>query len=258
MKIGVGITTFNKEDFYKDLYDTIPFDKIDEVITTNMGDEYVGTYDKTYMNQWTEDYGPCRGRNENIQYLYDKGCDYIFLVEDDVLIKNPEVFNTYVDYCVNTGIKYFIYCSDSDGSGKINQRTPTLKIKYPNDQKVCFYPNMRNDFVCHHRSNFDDRLYDETYKYIFDIEYTYYHMVEKKVTTPFWWFPDIENSDNYVQYRLDTSSRLDNHRNPEKLNHEFKKLEKKTGFWVNHIPKWNEIQVKNRLKELYNEKSSYI
>ena len=68
MKIGVGITTFNKEDYYKNLYYSLPFKKIDHLITTNMGDEYSGDYIESTWNQWTslkEDAGPAAGRNEN-------------------------------------------------------------------------------------------------------------------------------------------------------------------------------------------------
>ena len=80
-----------------------------------------------------------------------------FLIEDDMVIRSPDVFDTYIDHSVTTGIKYFIYCSTTDGAGTPGNRTPRLKVKYPDKKEAWLYPNMNNDFVCHHRSNFDER-----------------------------------------------------------------------------------------------------
>ena len=44
MKIGVGITTFNKQDYYDTLYNSLPLSMIDSLITTNMGNQYNREY----------------------------------------------------------------------------------------------------------------------------------------------------------------------------------------------------------------------
>ena len=40
MKIGVGVTTYNAEHYFKDLYDSLPLDRIDELVVVNGGKEY--------------------------------------------------------------------------------------------------------------------------------------------------------------------------------------------------------------------------
>jgi hypothetical protein len=251
MKIGVGITTFNKQDYYDILYDSLPLNEIDCLITTNMGSQYSKKYNG-YWNQWKDNYdsGPAEGRNQNIKYLLDNDCDYIFLIEDDMIIKNKNVFKEYINKSIETGIKYFIYCSSSSGSGSIGNRTPKFNIKYPGDCNISFYPNMNNDFVCHHKSNFEERLYDTTYRYIFDIEFTYYHMMIKKNTSPFWSFPDIHNSDLYINNQPGSESRI-NEQREKKLFKEFTKLKNQIGFWVTDIPRSEIFETKKRLKSLY-------
>ena len=44
MKVGVGITTYNAEHYFKDLYDSLPMDQIDELVVVNGGKEYKGKY----------------------------------------------------------------------------------------------------------------------------------------------------------------------------------------------------------------------
>lgn len=251
MKIGVGITTFNKQDYYDILYDSLPLSDIDSLITTNMGSQYSREY-KGYWNQWDKDFdnGPAEGRNQNIKYLLENDCDYLFLIEDDMIIKNKNVFAEYISKSIETGIKYFIYCSTTEGSGSIGKRTPKFNVKYPNNYNISFYPNMNNDFVCHHKSNFEERLYDTSYRYIFDIEFTYYHMMTKKITAPFWNFPDISNSDLYVNNQPGSESRI-NEQREKKLFEEFTKLKNQIGYWVTDIPQSEITETKKRLKELY-------
>ena len=109
MKIGVGITTFNKQDYYDTLYNSLPLSEIDSLITTNMGNKYNREY-KGYWNQWENNYdnGPAEGRNQNIKYLLENDCDYLFLIEDDMIIKNKNVFAEYINKSIETGIKYFL------------------------------------------------------------------------------------------------------------------------------------------------------
>ena len=107
---------------------------------------------------------------------------------------------------------------------------------------------MNNDFVCHHRSNFDERKYDTSYRYIFDIELTYYHLVEKKISSPFWHFADIEGSDKFVNNQPGADSRISEQREV-KLNDEFTRFQEQTGIWVNNIPRSNLQQVMDTLKK---------
>ena len=92
-KIGLGIITCNRQDFYEACLHHVNQCTIDELITINDGRPYVdcsqskGKYIEHETNK-----GVGVSKNEAIQYLLDQDCEHIFLIEDDINIKNPDGF----------------------------------------------------------------------------------------------------------------------------------------------------------------------
>ena len=97
MKIGVGIVTFNSENYYKDLYNSLPFDSIDELVTVNGGDEYNEKYKNSDWIQHNKNRFPSVCRNDCITFLLNKDCEHIFIIEDDMIIKNKNIFKKYIE-----------------------------------------------------------------------------------------------------------------------------------------------------------------
>lgn len=209
-KIGVGITTYNSESYFKTLYDSIPHNKIDELVVVNGGKEYKGKYTADWI-QHTENKFPSVCRNECIKHLLDKGCEHIFIIEDDMIIMNDDIFDEYIKTSQESGLKYLCFVSTSDGAGCKGSRTPKIVIEYPNT-KVAFYGNMCNEFTYHHASVFSNLgLYDENLRDAFDVDMAYR---ESKLdhSSLFWWFADIVNSDNYITNNPVAISRLQTER----------------------------------------------
>jgi hypothetical protein len=75
-------------------------------------------------------------------------------------------------------------------------------------------------------------------------------MMTKKITAPFWNFPDISDSDLYVNNQSGSESRI-NEQREKKLFEEFTKLKNQIGYWVTDIPRSKITETKKRLKELY-------
>ena len=84
-KIGVAIITCNREDFFKKCYSSIP-DYVDEFVIVNDGSPLYFPLDRGTLI--TNDVSKHVGESKNIAmtYLLDKGCDYIFTLEDDIYI----------------------------------------------------------------------------------------------------------------------------------------------------------------------------
>jgi glycosyltransferase involved in cell wall biosynthesis len=76
-KIGVGIITCNREEFFKKCYNSIP-EYVDELIIVNDGNKLKTNINRGFLNEGTtgKQVGKCK--NIAMSYLLDKGCDYIF------------------------------------------------------------------------------------------------------------------------------------------------------------------------------------
>jgi len=209
-KIGVGITTYNSENYFQELYNSLANTSIDELVVVNGGNSYEKKYDCEWIQHKKNQYvSTCR--NDCIVFLMNRGCEHIFIIEDDMLIKNKDVFSRYINAYEKTGLKYFTFVSTSPGSGSPGNRTPKLIIDYDNEISISLYGNLCNEFTYHHKSVFDKGyLYDPEFRELLDGELTYRECLAAEWTPPFWWFPDITNSDNYVCNNPNTESRLQN------------------------------------------------
>ena len=146
MKIGVGITTYNQEDYFRTLYDSLPLDRIDELVVVNGGDVYEGVYDCDWIQHNKNRY-PSVCRNDCVTFLINKGCDHNFLLEDDIIVKDDNVFDEYIRVSQNTGIKYFSFVSMSKESGQPGNRNPAAEIHYNADTEIVLYSHMCNEFT---------------------------------------------------------------------------------------------------------------
>ena len=251
-KIGVGITTYNTEHYLKTLYESIPHDNIDELVIVNGGDRYNGSYDKADVIQHCSNHYPSVCRNDCMRYLLARGCEHIFIIEDDMVLKDKNVFDKYINASKKTGLKYFCFVSTSDGSGKPFNRTPNTTIDYGNI-KIDFYPNMCNEFTYHHKSIIEEAgMYDEQGRYgVWDAEDVYRYSKTNKAA-PFWWFADIVNSDNLVMNNPETVSRLNEDGNrASRLEGDYKRFYERHGMHLVQVPRCSLPQVKEKLKKIY-------
>ena len=260
MSIGVGITTYNHEDYFSDLYNSLPLDKIDELVVVNGGDVYMSEYDCHWI-QHHENKFPSTCRNECVSYLLGKKCDNIFLIEDDMIIKDHSIFDKYIQYSNSTGIEYFSFVSTSYGTGTPGNRTPKSIVKYSDDISVNFYGHMCNEFTYHKSSRFENvGLYDSNMREAFDVELTYRYSLDVK-GTPFWWFPDIPRSDDLVMNNPNAISRLQADDRPDGSRKDvmpgiIRYFTKKHNLSINEIPRCNLNTLKSTLRYLYNERNS--
>ncbi len=239
-KIGVGITTYNSENYFDELYNSLPLDKIDELVVVNGGKEYTKKYQSDWIQHKTNRF-PSICRNDCVTFLLNKNCEHIFLIEDDMIIKNNEIFNIYIKASKISGLKYFSFVSMSTNAGPPYQRTPKLTVGYSPEIKISFYENMCNEFTYHHKSCFlQSGLYDSKMRDLFDADHVYRETLHNKNVSPFWWFADITNADDYIMNNPNATSRLQDTSRPDGSRSDFihntlQYFQEKHGLPINNI-----------------------
>jgi len=105
-KIGIGILSCNRPDFLSNLLKSLEgCGYIDEIIVVNDGD-FLNPIDfckNSWMSkcgEWVNNpanLGVAKSKNKALQHLLDEGCDHIFLIEDDMFIKDETIFDKYIE-----------------------------------------------------------------------------------------------------------------------------------------------------------------
>ena len=257
MSCGVAITTYNSEDYFSALFESLPDLNYDLVIV-NGGEPYKKEYTKKNVRihwiQHTENLGPARSRNDGLKKLYDLGCEYFFIIEDDMIIKSPDVFGQYIKASRRTGLQYFCFVSYPWGAGPIGNRTPSIQIRYAPDLIINFYTNSCNEFTFRTRQMLEKTgYYDEKFKYCFDVD-NYYKITKQDDGHCFWYSCDLSNSDDLVMNNPDAISRLDNDgKRVDRLTPDYQYFKNKHGHLINETPLVTQQQLISKLQYIYNK-----
>jgi GT2 family glycosyltransferase len=224
-KIGVGIITCNRPDYLYNLLES--FDKhacsVDDLVVINDGSHLDSIKNGTLINNEVN-LGVGKSKNKAMQYLLDKECDYIFIIEDDVLIKNGDIFNRYIDASIETGIQHFNYGPGTpfnriqniinydlhnrhllDTESKPNPKTT---IQYKNNIKIDLYEHVAGLFSFFTRKILEEvGLNDEAFYNAWEhVDHTY-RIINHKGHPPFWWFADIHDSVSCLSIPSDSIDR---------------------------------------------------
>lgn len=261
--IGIGIITCNRPDFLKKLWNSLP-DYIDHIIvvddanTLQMNDipkRYKNQTLKIVKNEQSKQVGECK--NIAMRYLLDIGCDYIFTLEDDIIIKDKDVFRKYIQAYNNTGIAHMNFgFSHKENLDKNLQPVYRKVIEYPTGCKIILTLNILGAFTFYtknalqtiglHHNKFNKGHGDHP-------ELTY-RAYKHGYTTPFWWFADLFESWNMIenQSNMGSDSLV---RNQEKFRQNFEEanntFEMLHGYKMITVPDKGEVHTLETLKEIY-------
>ena len=270
MKIGVGIITCNRNEYLKNLLYSLPEKGIGTLVVVNDGKAenkipICGTWIQNETNL-----GVGKSKNKAMNFLYEEGCDFIFIIEDDMLIKNPDVFNKYIEAYHVTGIHHFNYGPGSPFNRKqkiqfdlhnrhlLDQHSapnPRLIVEYPENVKIALYEHTVAMFsfftreVLEKVGYIDEQFYNawEHVDHTYRIALAGYH-------PPFWWFADIANSEDYLSEApgaIDNSSIANKTEQWQKNVYGGRELyKKKHGHYPNEPKIYNQEAVLSILKQI--------
>ena len=215
--IGVAIVTYNAEHRLRESILTIP-DWIENLVIVNDGTPYdESVYPKNAkVIQHETNMSVGYAKNSALKELMGREqCEHIFLIEDDILIRDENVFEEYIKHSYISGIRHLNFAlhgpankkgfggfKDLEERAKLNhsgEPNPVQNIKYTEDITISLYPNCVGAFSYYHRSVIEKiGLFDKVFKNAWEhVEHTY-RAIKNGFHPPFWLFADIANSGQYL------------------------------------------------------------
>ena len=199
-KIGVGIITHNRPEFFQKIIQTIP-DYVD-LYVINTGSPYDETvYNSktkiTYRHQCDEKTCVGHGKNVALQTMLDDGYTHLFTMEDDVYVKDPNVYHNYIKAAHVTGIWHFNF-GFSQRENIDDNGTPIIRkrIAYPDGTHLIFTPNILGAFTYFYSGILKHTgLHNEGYNHnhMDHVDLTL-RVIKAGLHPAFWWFADIDKS----------------------------------------------------------------
>jgi GT2 family glycosyltransferase len=218
-KIGVGCVTYKRPQYFKQCINSIP--NVDTLVVVNDGDPYDSSiYPKNIKEIIQHDHNKSVGvsKNELMRYLIQDGCTHIFLMEDDMEIIQPNVFEEYIKAASASGIWHLNYGpgspynrvqdptllkADLEGRHLLNSHAPIkprLITEYKNGSKIALYQHSVAMFTYFHRGVIKNVGYhDERFHNAWEHVELTYRIIKAGLHTPFWWFADLYDSTQYLR-----------------------------------------------------------
>lgn len=265
-KIGIGVITCNRPDFANKCISALfsnssnlPFH---EAVLVNDGKE-ITEYDLSYIVTFNNktNIGVGKSKNKAFKYLLEKGCDHIFLIEDDIIVKDPTVFTAYINARNKTGIQHFNfgYHGPANKAGISGGKpVPRFIVDYGDDIKIAINQHSVGAFCYYTREVLEKvGLIDEDFHNAFEHVEHDYRIAKAGYCTPYWNWPDLANSSDYldeIECSEKSSSirpRADWQENIQRGAQLFFKKHNVLPAWNNAVPDSSEEQVKTIMKEIY-------
>lgn len=218
-KIGIGIVTYNREDYFKQVIASIP-DNVGDIVVINDGSPYPqSTYPKHVKEVIQHSSNKCVGisKNEALRWMMQNGCEHFFLIEDDMKMLRADVFETYIRAAEASGIWHMNYGPGSPFNrvqdpripidletrhllSETSDPNPRLIVEVAKDIKIALYRHTVAMFSYFLRGVIKHVGYmDEHYKNAWEHCCHTYRIAKAGLHPPFWWFADIWDSTQYMQ-----------------------------------------------------------
>jgi len=190
--IGVGIVTYDREQEYSESYEAINHSSIG--VRFDVKDGGKPDYTKDYKNLLTLDENKGVGfcKNLILENLLSQGCDHLFLLEDDCLITDNNVWKYCIDFVKHTGLLHFNwnnYRSEDDKH---------YPAKFPKHDALISY-NVDANFSYFHRTFLEEIRFDENYVNAWEHVDVEYQGVLKGFLPAFRMFVSPANLSSYMR-----------------------------------------------------------
>lgn len=198
-KIGIGIITCDRPDYLKKLIKSLDGIYTNNIVIINDGVKQIDGGKILVHNNTPSKQGVGKTKNQALKLLKDN--DYIFLLEDDIIIKDKIVFEKYINASKLSGIQHFNFAFHGVDNYKPDG-TPAirLKIDYSPNVSICLYPNVYGAFSMYTKKCIEVvGLMDEFYYNAMEhVDHTA-AIIKAGMHPPFRWFADIADSNKYIE-----------------------------------------------------------
>lgn len=206
MKIGLAIVTYNRPHYFLKCIEAVGLNRrdLDYVVVVNDGTPYTGVKAPEWVNEYIQ-HGTNKSvgvaKNSGMRALMQAGCEHIFIMEDDMILKSPDIFKKYIETAKSSGIFHLNYALHGPANVKQGSLEPNPRqvVEYDDGTKVPLYPHCVGAFSYFHRGVIMNVGYhDERFKNAWEhVEYAA-RVIAKGLHPPFWWFADIDKSSDYI------------------------------------------------------------
>jgi len=259
-KIGIGIITCDRPDYLKKLVKSLENISTNNLVIINDGEKQLDGGKLFVLNNKPSKQGVGKAKNQAFKLLRDN--DYIFLLEDDIVIKDKTVFQKYIQASKLSGIQHFNFAFHGVDNYKPDG-TPSIRLKldYSPEVSVCLYPNVYGAFSMYTKKCIEEvGLMDEFYYNAMEHVCHTASVIEAGMHPPFRWFADIADSNKYIE-EIDRAHSGSEIRRDQKWIENFHKaadhFAQKFGFDVRdpYAATASKEEVINFLKKLKNERN---
>jgi GT2 family glycosyltransferase len=268
--IFVGIVTCSRPQFFLKCLDSVP-ECLDLSIVNdgvNFTPEDIAHMEKKRFSHRTkfkythnkENLGVAKSKNILFRQFLESKNKYCIIMEDDIVAKDYRAFNMYVLAYRHTGIHHFNFGYHGPANkGGISKGTPQPRfiVDYGNNIKVAINQHSVGAFCFYTRTVLEKvGLIDENLKNSFDHVELDYRMAKAGYIPPYWNFPDLANSCDYLE-ELECSEnsstirgRADWQKNIQESAEYFKQKHGVLPAWQGCVPDTSKEDVIKILKEI--------
>ena len=204
-KIGLGIITCDRPAGLQKALTSLAWERLDRVVVVNDGAPVspeilreVG-HGRAELLQNDTNLGVGKSKNRALRHLLQAGMDHLFLMEDDIFVKDASVFEQYVEAARITGIQHLNFSQhgpknkSSDGIPD-----PVTTIDY-GLLRIALHRHCVGAFSYYSRSCLETAgLMDEDfYNGGEHLEHTY-QILRAGFHPPFWFFADVNRSEELL------------------------------------------------------------
>lgn len=232
-KIGVGIITCNRPEYLKSLMESLTpcINFLDEVVVVNDGKNFEYQIPFGTLINNPENLGIAKTKNKALQHLLQKECEFLFLIEDDLIIKDPEVFRKYIQAYKQSGIQHFNFGPGTPFNRKQNTKVdlhnrheleqnsepnPKIIIEYSKEVKCAFYEHVAGLFSFYTKKCLEKvGLMDERFMNAWEHVAHTYDIIKENMHPPFWWFADIVDSEKMLSPQPDAIKKSETAKNKD-------------------------------------------
>lgn len=205
-KTAVAIITCNREEFLHQAVESIDRDAVGEIFVVNAGNHLKKRPEGVKVVQCNRNPTVVGiAKNIALREMKKSGYEFLFLMEDDVKVKNNNVFQKYIETAMDSGLwagqlSYGVH--GGVGGGNVAPDGTPLKrltVQYTH-HKVDLYRNSFQAFTLYHANVLNQIGYfAENYLNAAEHLDHYYTAYLKGLGCNYWYFPDIENSFEYLE-----------------------------------------------------------
>lgn len=214
--VFVGIVTCNRLKFFEKCYDSVKnANNVDIIAVCNDGKTPVPLDPGTEYIEHKENKGVGVSKNDLLKLaLSNPKVEHIFLLEDDMIVKDPDVFNVYIKAAQKSGIYHLNYGPGSPFNRKqdfqfdLHNRheckhdtdlNPKIKVDYGDGVEIWFYEHSVAMLSYFHRSVLEDvGIHDERFYNAWEHVDLTYRIIKAGYHPQFWHFADVANSDKLI------------------------------------------------------------